>query len=730
MAYTNFKVEIDADGIALFTFDMPGRSMNVFSETSIRDIGAIAEQIKTDSAIKGAVITSGKPAFCAGADLEMMEKVAQNAAAAANPEERARIAYEGVKILSTAFRALETCGKPVAAAINGTALGGGYELALACHYRVASDHPKTQIGLPEAKIGLLPGAGGTQRLPRLIGAFAAVPLMLEGKSLDPKSAAGMGLIHEVVPASELIAAAKRWIKDKGESKQPWDKDGFRVPGGGPYSDQANEQFVAGNALVMKQTYGNYEAQKAIMSCVYEGLQVPIDNGLRIEARYITKLILGPQSRNMIRSLFLSMQELGKLARRPKAVPSSMVKKLGVLGAGMMGAGIAYVSALAGMDVVLLDATQEAADKGKAHAQGLLDKAVQKGRQTTQGRDQILARITATTSYEQLKGCDLIVEAVFEDRVIKADVTKKAEAQLEPSAIFGSNTSTLPITGLAEASVRPENFIGIHFFSPVDRMPLVELILGKKTAPEAIAKAMDYVQAIKKTPIVVNDSRGFYTSRCFATYCDEGQTMLVEGYLPAIIDNIGRMTGMPRGPLELSDDVALDLVWRVREQTMKETGQATRPTDELIRKMVVDMKRFGRKNGKGFYDYPADGKKSLWPGLADLTKPKIVEADPRAVAELKTRLLYRQALEAARCVEERVVTDPRDADIGAILGWGFAPYTGGPLSIIDTIGAKAFVAVCEDFERRFGERWKPNALLRDMAQKGETFYGRFGEKAAA
>jgi 3-hydroxyacyl-CoA dehydrogenase/enoyl-CoA hydratase/3-hydroxybutyryl-CoA epimerase len=564
----------------------------------------------------------------------------------------------------------------------------------------------------------------------MIGAVLALPLILEGKALDPKSALAMGLVNEVVPAAELIGAAKSWIKEKGDAKAPWDKDGYKIPGGGPYSDEANQQFIAGNALIVKQTYGNYEAQKAIMSCVYEGLQVPIDVGLRVECRYITKLMLAPQSRNMMRTLFLSMQELGKLARRPKGVPASQVKKLGVLGAGMMGAGIAYVSALAGMEVVLLDATQEAAEKGKAHAKDILDKAVAKGRQTAEKRDQILARITATTSYDLLKGADLVIEAVFEDRKIKADVTKKAEAQLASAAVFGSNTSTLPITGLAEASARPENFIGIHFFSPVDRMPLVELILGKTTSPAALAKAMDYVQAIKKTPIVVNDRRGFYTSRCFSTYADEGMQMLLEGYKPALIENIGRQTGMPRGPLEISDDVALDLAFKISEATRKETGHPARPVDELLRKMVVDLGRLGRKNGKGFYDYPADGKKLLWPGLKDLAAPKILEAAPPLIAELKTRLLYRQALEAARCVEESVVTDPRDGDVGAILGWGFAPYTGGPLSLIDTVGAKAFVATCDHFAKRLGERWMPCTLLREMAEKGETFYGRFGEKKAA
>lgn len=730
-----FKWNQDADGIVTLTWDDPERSMNVLSNKAMADIAAVIGKVASDAAIKGLVITSGKPnGFCAGAALDEMESGAAGVGAPKSEEERVRQRYEGVLQFNMLLRKLETCGKPVVAAINGLALGGGLEVTLACHYRVVADNPKIQLGLPESKVGLLPGGGGTQRLPRLMGAQEAMGLIMQGNSLDPKSALAKKVVHKVVPAEELLAEAKRWIKETPNAVQPWDKKGFEVPGGLPNDKGASTAFTMGNALYRKTAYNNYPAQRYILSCVYEGLQVPIDAGLRIEARYFTKLLMDPASRNMIRSLFLSMQELGKGARRPAKVEPTSVKKLGVIGAGMMGAGIAYVSAQAGMEVVLLDTTQEAADKGKAYSTKLLDGQIAKGRSTPEKKDKLLGLIKATTSYDDLKGCDLVIEAVFENREIKAEVTKKAEAQLTAKGVFGSNTSTLPITGLAEASVRPENFVGIHFFSPVDKMALVEIITGKKTGDYALAMAVDYVKQIKKTPIVVNDSRGFYTSRCFGTYVQEGQEMLAEGITPALIDNVGRMTGMPRGPLELADDVALDLAYKVGEQTKKDLGdkyEAT-PAAALIENMVAKLGRYGRKNGKGFYDYPADGgKKRLWPGLKDIVKIKVASSTPELVDELKKRFLYRQAIEASRCFEENVVTDPREADVGAILGWGFAPYTGGPLSLIDTVGTKKFVEECDRLAQKYGKRFLPGKLLRDMAEKGETFYGRFNpaKKAA-
>jgi 3-hydroxyacyl-CoA dehydrogenase / enoyl-CoA hydratase / 3-hydroxybutyryl-CoA epimerase len=635
--------------------------------------------------------------------------------------------------LNGALRALETCGKPVAAAINGLALGGGLELTLACHYRVVADDSKIQLGLPEIKVGLFPGGGGTQRLTRLIGVQAAMTAMSAGSSWRPNDARGAGVVHEVVARGTEVDAAKAWIKGGGKAVQPWDDKGFKQPGGGPYHPAGIQSFLVGNAMLRKQSYGNYPAVLNLMKAVYEGIQVPMDAALRIETRYFIKTLMTPQAQAMIRSLFLSKQELDKGAVRPAGVPKSDPKKVTVIGAGMMGAGIAYVQALAGIETILIDRTQEDADKGKAHVADLLKKRLSKGQITQEKFDALLGSVTATTDYDLIKGSDLVIEAVFENREIKADVTKRAEAQLAPGAVFGSNTSTLPITGLAEASVRPEDFIGIHFFSPVDKMMLVEVILGEKTGEAAIARSLDYIMKIKKTPIVVNDGRGFYTSRCFGTYVAEGMAMLEEGYAPALIDNIGRMTGMPRGPLEMHDDVALDLSVKIAKQTALDLGDRYQPLpgSQIVQKMVEELGRYGRKNGMGFYDYDQKPKK-IWAGLAELAPVKINDSTPELVEDQKQRLLYRQAVEVARCWEEGVIDDPREADVGAILAWGFAPWTGGPITMIDQTGLKAFVAQADDYAARYGDRFKVPQLLRDMAAKGETFYGNFAgkQKAAA
>jgi 3-hydroxyacyl-CoA dehydrogenase/enoyl-CoA hydratase/3-hydroxybutyryl-CoA epimerase len=642
-------------------------------------------------------------------------------------------AYDAGWKLNGALRALETCGKPVAAAINGLALGGGLELTLACHYRVVADDSKIQLGLPEIKVGLFPGGGGTQRLTRLIGVQAAMTAMSAGSSWRPNDAKGAGVVHEVVARGSEVDAAKAWIKGGGKAVQPWDDKGFKQPGGGPYHPAGIQSFLVGNAMLRKQSYGNYPAVLNLMKAVYEGIQVPMDAALRIETRYFIKTLMTPQAQAMIRSLFLSKQELDKGAVRPAGVPKSDPKKVTVIGAGMMGAGIAYVQALAGIETILIDRTQEDADKGKAHVADLLKKRLSKGQITQDKFDALLGSVTATTDYDLIKGSDLVIEAVFENREIKADVTKRAEAQLAPGAVFGSNTSTLPITGLAEASVRPEDFIGIHFFSPVDKMMLVEVILGEKTGEAAIARSLDYIMKIKKTPIVVNDGRGFYTSRCFGTYVAEGMAMLEEGYAPALIDNIGRMTGMPRGPLEMHDDVALDLSVKIAKQTALDLGDKYQPLpgSQIVQKMVEELGRYGRKNGMGFYDYDQKPKK-IWAGLAELAPVKINDSTPELVEDQKQRLLYRQAVEVARCWEEGVIDDPREADVGAILAWGFAPWTGGPITMIDQTGLKAFVAQADDYAARYGDRFKVPQLLRDMAAKGETFYGNFAgkQKAAA
>ncbi|HEX3675666.1 MAG TPA: 3-hydroxyacyl-CoA dehydrogenase NAD-binding domain-containing protein [Rhizomicrobium sp.] len=725
MELKNFKWDQDADGIVTLSWDVPGRTMNVLTSSAIAELAQVAGAVAGDAAIKGLVITSGKAnGFCAGAALDEMESGATFAGKPATPEEAVAARYQGVMQFHNALRKLETCGKPVAAAINGLALGGGLEVTLACHYRVVADNPKIQLGLPEAKVGLLPGGGGTQRLPRLVGAMAALPMLLQGASVDPQKALGMKLVHAVAPLADLVANAKAWVKANPKAAQPWDAKDFKAPGGGPFSPGGGQVFTMGNAMLRKESYGNYPAQKYILSCVYEGLQVPIDAGLRIEARYFTKLMMQPESRNMIRSLFLSMQDLGKGARRPKSEKPTETKIVGILGAGVMGGGIAYVAALAGIDVVLVDTTQEKAQGGKDHVAGILDKQIERGKSSPEKKAAVLAHIQTTADFADLKDADFVIEAVFEDRAVKAEATKKACAAMKKGAVFGSNTSTLPITGLSEASDRPELFIGVHFFSPVDRMGLVEVIRGKQTGDHALAVAMDFVQKIKKTPIVVNDSRGFYTSRCFGTYTREGMAMLAEGIHPAMIENVGRMAGMPMGSLEVVDSVGIDTALKVGRQMRKDMGiNAADPSEEFLSWVVEKNGRLGRKNSKGFYDYDAKGKRvRIWPELLAYKGGQWnTDAD---VEVMKQRFLTIQALEAARCFEEGVITDPRDADVGAILGWGYAPFTGGPVSYIDTTGAKAFVARCDAFAARYGDRFKPNQLLRDMAAKGETFYARF------
>jgi 3-hydroxyacyl-CoA dehydrogenase/enoyl-CoA hydratase/3-hydroxybutyryl-CoA epimerase len=613
-------------------------------------------------------------------------------------------------------------------------MGGCFEFALACHHRIAADNPKTRLGLPEIKVGLFPGAGGTQRIPRMMATADALQFLLKGDQIRLDRAKTMKLVDNIVPAADLVSAAKNWIKTSPKSKQPWDVDGFKLPGGPIWSKMGMMTWPAANALYRKETNDNYPAARAIMSCVFEGLQVPFDTALRIESRYFAKVVRSPEAAAMIRSLFVSMQELNKGARRPEGAAPSTPKKVGVLGAGLMGAGIAYVTAQAGIDVVLIDRDQEAADKGKAYSANLMAGQIKRGRAKQEDADKLLARITPTPDYNALKGADLVIEAVFEDRKVKAEATAKAQAVVGDKVVFGSNTSTLPITSLAEGSKDPKNFIGIHFFSPVDKMMLVEIIMGEKTRDPALAVALDYVRAIRKTPIVVNDSRGFYTSRVVGTYIREGHLMLTEGVPAAMVENLGKQAGMPVGPLSLNDEVAVDLAWKILKATEADLGaKAIDPRQKaLLEEMVEKRGRYGRKNSKGFYDYPQSGPKRLWPGLAELQKDKL---DPDTIDkdELKHRLLAIQALETARCFEEGVLTDVREADVGSILGFGYAPYSGGTLSYIDMMGVKKFVALCERLAQKHGERFKPNKLLLEMAQKGESFYSRFApkrQKAAA
>jgi 3-hydroxyacyl-CoA dehydrogenase/enoyl-CoA hydratase/3-hydroxybutyryl-CoA epimerase len=733
MNLQNFRFEADETGIALLTWDMPGRSMNVITEAVMDELEQVVDHVAADPALKGCVVTSGKEAFSGGADLTMLQALGRQydtMAKDGDPEAAMQAFFEGSRRLSVLYRKLETSGKPWVAAINGLCLGGAFELALSCHYRVMADTDKARVGLPEIKVGLFPGAGGTQRVPRLMQTGDALQMLFRGEQIRPQAAKSMGLVHALAPLADLVATAKAWIAGGGKGVAPWDEKGFKPPSGKVFSPAGMMTWPPANAIYRRETQDNYPAAKAILQSVFDGLQLPFDLGLRVESRQFAKILRSREAAVMIRSLFLSMGELNKGARRPKDVPPTKIAKLGVIGAGFMGAGIAYVSANAGLEVVLIDQSQEAADKGKAHSHKLMSDQIAKGRAKTAERDALLARITATPDYAALQGCDLVIEAVFEDRAVKAEATRKAQAVLGPDVVFASNTSTLPITSLAEVSQHPETFIGVHFFSPVEKMLLVEVIKGARTGDRAIAVALDYVRLLKKTPILVNDARGFYANRCVFAYLLEGHKMLLEGVPPAMIENAAKQAGMPVGPLSLTDEVAIDLCRKVMLAAKADLGDAAVDAGQmgLLEAMVVTHGRFGRKNRKGFYDYPEKGPKTLWPGLREM-QPVRLDPDAIDVDELKKRFLVAQAIEAARSMEEGIVTDPREADVGSIVGFGFAPFTGGTLSYIDGMGVAPFVLLCDALSKKHGPRFDPPGLLIDMAKDHETFYGRFAPKAA-
>lgn len=730
----DFTYSVDVDGIATLTWDCPGKSMNVMTREAFALVSEMVDRALSDPAVKGIIVTSGKDTFAGGMDLNVLARIRQEAGD--NP---AQALFDFTMSGHHILRKLERAGmdaktlkgaKPVVCAIPGTSAGIGTEVALACHRRIMADNPKAKIGLPEILVGLFPGGGGTTRYSRMVGAMAAAPVLLEGKMLDPKAAKAAGLIDEVVPAADLLARAREWVLSAVDADcvKPWDQKGWKMPGGAPYHPAGFMTFVGANAMVHGKTQGVYPAAKALLSAVYEGALVPFDTALRIEARWFTSLLMNPSSSAMIRSLFLNKEALEKGANRP-AVPDQRVAKVGVLGAGMMGAGIAYVAALAGIEVVLIDAGQEAADKGRAYSEGLLDTGMKRGRVTAAKKAEVLGRITATTDYAALADCDLVVEAVFEDPGVKAAVTAKAEAVIPAGAIFATNTSTLPISDLARASARPEQFIGIHFFSPVDKMMLVEIIKGKQTGAVAVAKALDFVRQIRKTPIVVNDARFFYANRCIIPYINEGIRMVAEGVAPALVENAARLSGFPVGPLQLVDETSIDLGVKIARATKAAMGAAY-PDDavDAVLFAMADAGRLGRKAAAGFYAYDdKGGRQGLWEGLAGLWP---VAADQPDLVTVQHRLMMAQVLEAVRALEEGVLTDIREGDVGAILGWGFAPWSGGPFSWLDILGAGKAVEICEGLAAAHGARFAAPKLLREVAAKGQTFYGRFGAAAKA
>lgn len=730
---TDFTMNVDADGVATIIWDTQGKSMNVMNQQGFIDLDALVDQALGDDAVKGIIITSGKAgSFAGGMDLNVIAKMKESAGD--NP---AKGLMDGLMATHAILRKIERGGmddknkggKPIACCLPGTALGIGFEIPLACHRIFAADNPKAKIGLPEIMVGIFPGMGGTTRVTRMLGAMGASPFLLEGKLSDPRKAKAAGLIHEVVPADELEAKAKEWVLSKPSIVKPWDEKGYKMPGGAPYHPAGFMTFVGASAMVNGNTKGVYPAAKALLSAVYEGALVPFDTAIRIEARWFTNVLMNPSSANMIRSLFINKEALEKGAVRPDGVDDQSVKKVGVIGAGMMGAGIALVSALAGIEVVLIDSKQEAADKGKAYTTAYMDKGIARKKATEEKKEAVLGLINATTDYAALDGCDLIVEAVFEDVGVKAEVTKKVQAVVGPDCIFATNTSTLPITELAKASNNEEQFIGIHFFSPVDKMLLVEIIKGKKTGDRATAKALDFVRQIKKTPIVVNDERFFYANRCIIPYINEGIRMVKEGVEPALIENAAKLVGMPLGPLQLTDETSIDLGVKIAKATKAAMGDdyLNEEVDEVLFWMEGEG-RLGRKSNAGFYDYDEKGKRQLlWQGLRE--QYPTAEEQPE-LTEVQNRLLFAQVLEAVRAIEEDVLMDIREGDVGAILGWGFAPWSGGPLSWLDMVGTPWAAETTNALAAKYGDRFKAPDLLEDMAKKNQSFYGRFDPAAKA
>jgi len=702
------RYELDQD-VAIWTLDHPTKSTNTIDQEFLDDLDACIERLNSEPDTKGAVITSAKSLFLAGADLKDIER--NNEAMLRLPPSEL---FEKIFSLSKLLRKLETCGKPVACAVNGTAMGGGLEIALACHQRFVADLPGLLVGLPEVQIGMLPAGGGTQRLSRMLGIQAAMPFLLEGKALNPQTALAAKVIDAVVPADQLLSVAKAWVRAGGDPVKPWDKRGFKVPGGaGPMEPKVAGLLVATNAMVHEKTADNLPAPQAILSCLFEGPLLPMDLALRIECKYMTRLMLEGTTRNMIRTLFINKSRCEKLHRRPTTPAPTVFRKIGVVGSGLMGAGVAQVAARAGVEVVLLDVDAAAAERGKAGIAKRLSDAVSKGRLSAEKADAALARIIPAGDASALRGTELVVEAVFENREVKAKVIAAVDAVLGSDAVLASNTSTLPITGLAEYSKRPKNLIGLHFFSPVDRMPLVEVIRGKRTSDATLARALDFVKLLRKTPIVVNDSRGFFTSRFFGSYVNEGIAMVGEGVSPALIENVARMLGMPVGPLAVQDEVGLDLAVSVTKQTQADLGESWKPgaSYPIVERLSVDLGRQGRKSGGGFYDYPSEGKKRLWSGLADTWTPLATQPD---AAEVRRRLLYVQLIEAIQCMQEGVIEDPADGDVGAVFGVGFPAYTGGPFSYIDHLGAEQVLKECNALAKRYGARFKAPSLLKKMA----------------
>ncbi len=709
-----FKYNDDSNKIVTITMDMEGPT-NTMNDIFLDGLSQTMDRLeKEKDCIEGVIITSAKKEFLAGADLTKV---------IALEEEDKETFFKFLQDFKAISRRLEKLGKPVVAAINGTALGGGCELALACHHRIALNHSKIEIGMPESMLGLLPGGGGIVRSIRLLGFAAALPLLLEGKRLKPEKARTAGLIHDTAETEEeLHSKAVDWIKANPEAIQPWDKKGYKIPGGDMTNTQVLQMVQAAPGMLKKKTKGLMPALEVILDVAVHSLRVDLETALRVESRGLVKLIQTPEAKNMINTFFFNLKDVRSF--RPEGVEKSKVKRLGVIGAGMMGQGISYVSAKKGIDVIMVDVDLEAAEKGKAYSEKLLDKALGKGRITEEKKNEILSRIKPTSNSQDLEQCDLIIETVFEDLVLKHGIVKDNEPFLKEHGVFASNTSTLPITDLAKPSTKPENFIGLHFFSPVDKMPCLEIITTEKTSAETLAKSIDYANQIGKIPIVVNDGRGFFTSRVFMTFVDEGIRLLSEGIDPVLIENLVEQTGMPVGPLAVIDEVGLKTGLKITQTNIdldalhgEKTVDLDSPGYQIGKRLVEEFKRGGRGYGGGYYEYPDDGKKFIWPQLYDLYYKKEAELP---FQDIKDRVLFRMVIESLRCLEDGVLKTVRDANIGSIMGFGFPPHTGGVFQFINMLGSKNFLARTRQLQNRYGDRFNPPGILEEKAAKNDKF----------
>ncbi len=706
------KYKKATSNIVTLTLDMEGRNINIINHEIGRAFIPVLIHLKKEKAageLSGVIITSAKKSFLAGGDLDYLYET----------QDAAEI-FSFIEKQKELFRALEMLDVPVVACMNGSALGSGFELALACHHRILVNAPGVVVGLPEVKLGLLPGAGGIIRLMWMLGMEKALDILTKGERHKPEDALAKGLVDELARSfNSMIDKAEAWIKANPSPVQPWDDKTYKIPGGNLYHPKMAQMVAGATAMMTLKTRNNYPAPQAILNTIAEGSILDFKTALRVESRYFTELLLGSTARNMTKAFWYDLNAVRTGKSRPKGIGKFRPRKIGIIGAGMMGSGIAYVSAMSGLEVVLKDVSVSVAERGKNYSKKLLDKRISRGSMSEANKQTVLDRIKATELVSDFEGCDLIIEAVFENRSLKAAVTKEAEKHIDEYSIFASNTSTLPITGLAKASQRPENFIGLHFFSPVDKMKLVEIIVGEQTSDETLARAFDFVKMIRKFPIVVNDSRGFYTSRVFATYVKEGAALLQEGNSPVSIENAGMHGGMPVGPLAVSDEVSLSLSLDIDTQTRKDMGDdyVEHPGMKVFEKMVSELNRPGKAKGAGYYEYPKKGKKYLWP---ELTKHFPAHEAPLTLKEMTERLMFIQSIETVRCLEEKVLTNVADANIGSVFGWGFAPFKGGALQYINDYGLDEFINKARKMTIDYGDRFEPPALLIQMAEEGRTF----------